>query len=284
MAKDTEKKTNTQPKRLARAKVRRPETPEEVAKTKADRKKAIRNVAISAFAVLLVLSMMVPSLASIVSGARNAKAVSEAQDAITTGQVTAEQIDAMYGSGVDELEKTLSESPNDLDTLMQLGNQYLNWGYAAGAYVADDGAAEHSAELFAKAQEYFDRYLAIEDNADVKVNRALCDLYSGNITAAQEGLEAIVADDPECASAWANLGMIYEMTNPDAAALAYERAIAADPDDATGAKSYAQARLDALNGVTEETEATDEAAESEEATDAEAETTDTDAESTGTNN
>ena len=58
MATDTEKKTTTQPKRLARAKVRRPETPEEIAKTKADRKKAIRNVASSAFAVLLVLSMM----------------------------------------------------------------------------------------------------------------------------------------------------------------------------------------------------------------------------------
>lgn len=283
MAKDTEKKTTTQPKRLARAKVRRPETPEEVEKRKADRKKTVRNVAVSAFAILLVLSMMIPSLASIVSGARNAKAVSEAQNAITSGEVTAEQIDAIYGAGIDELEQTLSESPNDLDTLLQLGNQYLSWGYAAGAYVTDDTAAEHSAELFTKAREYFDRYLAIESDADVKVNRALCDLYAGDVTAAQEGLEAIVAEDAECASAWANLGMIYEMTNPDAAALAYERAIAADPDDEDGAKSYAQSRLDALNGV-EETEATDEATDAEATADSETETTDTDAESTGTNN
>ena len=284
MATDTEKKTTTQPKRLARAKVRRPETPEEIAKTKADRKKAIRNVAISAFAVLLVLSMMIPSLASIVNGARNAKAVSEAQNAITSGEVTAEQIDAMYGSGIDELEQTLNESPNDLDTLLQLGNQYLNWGYASSAYVSDENAATHSAELFTKAREYLDRYLAIENDSDVKVNRALCDLYEGDITTAQESLEAIVAEDAECASAWANVGMIYEMTNPDAAALAYERAIAADPDDEGGAKSYAQSRLDALNGVEEESEATDESADAEATADAETETTDTDAESTGTNN
>lgn len=292
MAKETESKTNAQPKRLARAKVRRPETPEEVEKRKSDRKKTIRNVAVSAFAILLVLSMMIPSLASIVSGARNAKAVSEAQNAITSGEVTSEQIDAIYGAGIEELEQTLNDSPNDLDTLLQLGNQYLSWGYAAGAYISDDSAAEHSAELFTKAQEYFDRYLAIEDDADVKVNRALCDLYAGDITAAQEALEAIVAEDAECASAWANLGMIYELTNPDAAALAYERAIAADPDDEGGAKSYAQSRLDALNGVEEESETTDESAEAEVTADAEAEVTadaeteatDTDAESTGTNN
>ena len=290
MAKETESKTNAQPKRLARAKVRRPETPEEVEKRKLDRKKTIRNVAVSAFAILLVLSMMIPSLASIVSGARNAKAVSEAQNAISGGEVTAEQIDAIYGSGIDELEKTLTESPNDLDTLLQLGNQYLSWGYAAGAYISDDTAAEHSAELFTKAQEYYDRYLAIEDNVDVKVNRALCDLYAGNISEAQTGLEAVVADNPESASAWANLGMIYELTNPDAAALAYERAIAADPDDEAGAKSYAQARLDALNSVEEVPEATDEDTDAEATDDAEvteeaeAETTDTDAESTGTSN
>lgn len=290
MAKETESKTNAQPKRLARAKVRRPETPEEVEKRKLDRKKAIRNVAVSAFAILLVLSMMIPSLASIVSGARNAKAVSEAQNAISGGEVTAEQIDAIYGSGIDELEKTLTESPNDLDTLLQLGNQYLSWGYAAGAYISDDTAAEHSTELFTKAQEYYDRYLAIEDNVEVKVNRALCDLYAGNISEAQTGLEAVVADNPESASAWANLGMIYELTNPDAAALAYERAIAADPDDEAGAKSYAQARLDALNSVEEVPEATDEDADAEATDDAEvteeaeAETTDTDAESTGTSN
>ena len=78
--------------------------------------------------------------------------------------------------------------------------------------------------------------------------------------------------------------MIYERTNPDAAALAYERAIAADPDDEGGAKSYAQSRLDALNGVEEESEATDESADAEATADAETETTDTDAESTGTNN
>ena len=78
------------------------------------------------------------------------------------------------------------------------------------------------------------------------VNRALAQLYMGDVTAAQASLEGVVASYPQNAEAWANLGMIYELTNPDGAAVAYERAIAADPDDETGAKSYAEGRLEAI--------------------------------------
>jgi Tfp pilus assembly protein PilF len=249
MAQDNDSKAaGSAPRRLARAKVKRPETEAEVQKRKADRKKTIRNIAVSVFAVILVLSMMVPSLASIVMNARNAKAASQGQT-----EVTAEQIDAMYEEGVTELEATLEKNPEDLETLSSLASQYMSWGYMVGSYVSGDEAAAHSSELIGKASEYYDRYLAIENDSEIRVNRAMCDLYAGDMTAAQTGLEAVVADDPDCASAWANLGLIYEMTNPDAAALAYERAIAADPDDEAGAKSYAQGRLDALNAATEET-------------------------------
>lgn len=249
MAQDTSSKNgSTAPKRLARAKVRRPETEAEAQKRKADRKKTIRNIAVSIFAVILVLSMMVPSLASIVMNARNAKVASQAQQ----NQITAEQIDAMYQDNITELEATLEKNPEDLETLSSLASQYMSWGYMVGTYVSDEGADEHSAELISKASEYFDRYLALDNDSNIRVDRAMCDLYAGDTAAAQKSLETIVADDPECATAWANLGLIYEMTNPDAAALAYERAIAADPDDEAGAKSYAQARLDALNGTAEE--------------------------------
>lgn len=287
MAQDTQNtQSNTQPKRLARAKVRRPEV--EAAKTKADRKKTIRNIAVTSFAVLLILSMMVPYLATIVSSLRNATAASQAQNVLNSDNITSDQVDAMYSAGVDELEKTLAQSPNDLETIKNLGNQYMSWAYMMSSYATDEAAPERAAELFTKAQETFDRYLAIESDNDIKVNRAMCDLYRGNIAEAQQALEAVVGEDAECASAWANLGMIYELTNPDAAALAYERAIAADPDDALGAKSYAESRLEALKNaseeatVTEDSEATtDDAA----ATDAEApEGAEAQVDETGTSN
>lgn len=278
MAKEEQKKTN-QPKRLARAKIRRPETPEEAAKRKEDRKKTIRNIAVSVFAVILVLSMMVPSLAAIVMNARQAKAVSQAQ----SGEVTSETIDAVYQTQAEEADAALAASPNDAEAMLTAANNYFNWGYAVGAYATDENAATHSSELLGKAKDLYDQYLAKEESSDVEVNRALCLLYTGDVAGAQAALESVVDKDSACASAWANLGMIYEMTNPDAAASAYDSAIAADPDDEAGAKSFAQARLDALNGTTEDAaEATgDEAPADTEATGDEAPA---DAEASDTNN
>lgn len=262
MAKE-EQNTNAQkPKRLARAKIKRPETPEEVQKRKSDRNKTIRNIAVSVFAVLLVLSMMVPSLAAIVTNARQAKAVSQGQE------VTSETIDAVYQASAEEAEAALAENPEDKELILDAANSYFGWGYAVGAYATDESAAAHSQELLGKAQGLYDQYLTQEDSSDVAVNRALCLLYSGDTTSAQEALEAIVEKDPDSASAWANLGMIYEMTNPDEAAAAYERAVAADPDDEAGAKSFAQGRLDSLSQLEE---AVPEGAVAEEGSEAETE-------------
>ena len=266
MAKEEQNKT-TQPKRLARAKIRRPETPEEVEKRKADRKKTVRNIAVSVFAVILVLSMMVPSLAAIVMNARQAKAVSQAQ----SGEVTSETIDAAYQTQAEEAEAALAASPDDAEAMLNAANNYFGWGYAVGAYATDENAATHSVELLGKARDLYDQYLAKEDSSDAAVNRALCLLYMGDVTGAQESLEAIVEKDAECASAWANLAMIYETTDPEAATAAYEKAIAADPDDAAGAKSFAQSRLDAMEAVEEASsaEATPEAEADAEGTTAE---------------
>ena len=264
MAKEEQKKTN-QPKRLARAKIRRPETPEEVAKRKEDRKKTVRNIAVSAFAVILVLSMMVPSLAAIVSNARQAKVVSQAQQS----EITSETIDAVYQQQAEEADAALAASPDDKDAILSAANINFNWGYSVGAYATDEGAASHSTELLDKAQGLYDQYLALEESSDAEVNRALCMLYKGDVTSAQEALESVVDKDAECAGAWANLGMIYEMTNPDAAASAYEHAIAADPDDAAGAKTFAQGRLDALTAPAE-TSAEGEGTEAETTAEAEA--------------
>lgn len=281
----------TQGKRLARAKVKRPETEEERKKKEADRKKTIRNVAVSIFAVILVLSMMIPSLASIVAGAR------QARNSKATQEVTSEQIDEMYSSSVEELEAALAENPKDLETLNSLGNQYMSWGYMLGAYVSDETSAERSVEMLTKAKDYYDQYLAIEASPDVSVDRALCLLYTGDTEGAQTSLEAVVKDTPDCASAWANLGLIYETTNPDAAAMAYQRALDVDPEDTYQVASFAQSRLDALNEAANAEAATDgeaitvdvsdeggEAAESTEGAESAAETSGSQTEASGKSN
>ena len=284
---DQDFKASGQHKRLANAKVSRPEDEKEEPKkkkSKKERKETARNVAITVFAVLLVLSMMVPSLATIVSNARNAQSASQ------TNAITGEQIDEMYQSNVSELEAALEKDPKDLESLRELGNTYMTWAYATMYYFPDETSDQRASDYFNKSRDAFDRYLAIEDSSDVKVERALCDLYSGNVETAQETIEGVVEEDPNCANGWLNLGMIYESTNPDAAAMAYERAIAADPDDEAQVKSMAQERLDALNS-TSTTEATTDAtaetttdAAAETKTDATAQSSDAQANTTSTNN
>ena len=89
--------------------------------------------------------------------------------------------------------------------------------------------------------------LSLEDG-QVKVDRALCLLYSGETSNALSALQAIVDEDPSNATAWANLGLVYEITgSTESARDAYTHAIEADPNDEAGAKSYASQRILQLN-------------------------------------
>ena len=79
-------------------------------------------------------------------------------------------------------------------------------------------------------------------------HRALCLLYSGETSNALSALQAIVDEDPSNAIAWANLGLVYEITgSTESARDAYTHAIEADPNDEAGAKSYASQRILQLN-------------------------------------
>ena len=85
-------------------------------------------------------------------------------------------------------------------------------------------------------------------SGQVKVDRALCLLYSGETSNALSALQAIVDEDPSNAIAWANLGLVYEITgSTESARDAYTHAIEADPNDEAGAKSYASQRILQLN-------------------------------------
>lgn len=298
---------STSRKRLARAKIKHPETEGQGGSSKAtkgsvapgaskstkarvsassarsleaaraeDRKSTLTKWAIGAFAVLMALSMMVPSLAYIVSNSRNASEVSEAatEAATTSEDETTEEdaaateaedatpedaadgedesatssIDASYAAELTSLEEKLAADENNLAALLNLGKLYMSWGYSVSYSSATDAETQHANDLFNTAIGYFDRYLALHDSNAVKVDRALCQLYQGDVTGAQAALTQLTEEAPDYGPAWANLGMSYEMVfDTDSAKAAYEKAIAADPDDEYGASSYASRRLAALN-------------------------------------
>ena len=291
-------------KRLARAKIkptdegiksakgRKVET-EQVTKTqqKKARQQKITAVAIGIFAVIMALSMMLPSLSYIFGNSEEQQDAQQAQEeaeaaAKEEAEADAEEeteeeeqptgveaVDAAYKAVIDPLEAKLKENPKDLATLLHLGKDYMAWGYEAGAYGSADDGYKHMNELFEKATGYFDQYLELNDSASVKCDRAMCQLYTGDIDGALEALDK-VATDENYGPAWANIGMIRELyqSDKDGAKEAYQKAIEADPDDEYGSKSYANRRLAAMvasqnNGEIED--AATEAAESGTASNAE---------------
>ena len=274
-------------KRLARAKIKPTEhgiksskgrKVVEAAPSKAEQQKArkqkITGIAIGVFAVIMALSMMLPSLTYIFGNnsgqteqqeqeAQQQEEQAQSEDGEETETLTGiDLVDSNYAAVVDPLEAKLAENPKDLATLLSLGNNYMSWASEASGYAADDAASAHVNELYQQAIDYFDQYLKLNDSAVVKANRAMCLLYSGDADAALAALQKLTEEAPDYGPAWANIGLIREYQgDQEAAKEAYQKAIDADPNDEYGAKSYANRRLAAMAAQTGEG-LTDETAES----------------------
>ena len=226
-------------------------------------------VALTVFAVLMALSMMLPSIAAIVGTSSSQDSSSQSQSADsgssadssdsgsssdssdgTTDAVA--QADEKYQPLVDALETKLSSDSQNLATLLNLGKDYM------------DASTSHANELLEKAISYYDQYLALKDSGAVRVDRALCQYYEEETSEATAALEQLTQDMPDYGPAWANLGMLYESAgNSDQAREAYQKAQEADADDEYGAKTYATQRISAMDsaasssaGTTDSTSAT----------------------------
>ena len=270
-------------KRLARAKVKPTENgiksskgraaAQEVKISEAEKKRArkqkITAIAIGVFAVIMALSMMLPSLTYIFGN--NGQAEEEPVEETTSDDTTTDEdsteatgmdlVDSNYKAVVDPLEAKLAENPKDLATLLNLGNYYMQWATDASSYATDDASYEHLGDLYEKAIGYYDSYLELNDSAVVETNRAMCILYNGDTDTALSALKDVVADHPEYGPAWADLGLIYEYQgDTEAAKEAYQQAIDASPNDEYGASSYANRRLAAI-ASSEGANLTDETAE-----------------------
>lgn len=226
-------------------------------------------VVIVIFAVIMVLAMMLPSFVSVMQSNQQAAQQQEQQSQDSTDSSDSSSSDSsdssddstdtaslegvpenlqslasQYSGTVSTLENKLKDDPNNLAALLNLAHDYMNWGYSAISQSTTDEETSYSQGLLQQAIGYFDRYLELNDANSAKVDRALCQYYSGDTDAAREALEQITQDAPDFAPAWANLGMIYEREgDTDKAENAYQQASDNDPDDEYGAKSFAEQRL-----------------------------------------
>lgn len=234
-------------------------------------------IIVGIFAVIMALSMMLPSLAPIFASnnaSNQAEAASDNEDAKDIAQAEDEETDAkpsvadvdlptipdmpendtfknlaeQYASGVEKFEKRLEEDPNNLAALLNLGQDYMNWGYSATYSSSTDEETAYSKALINRAKAYYQRYLSLRDSDAVKVQLALCDYYLGNTDEAIASLTAMTEKKPDYPLGWANLGMLYEQQyDYDKALEAFQKAVDTDPNDEYGAKTYGEGRIASIN-------------------------------------
>ena len=213
------------------------------------------------FAVLMALSLMIPSISAIFSD-------NSGSQTITIDDIR-DSINNQFSTTVGTLETQLEANPDDPDLLKQLGSAYMQWAANLKYYSMTDEQTLEVYDHAKKAKEYFDRYLEGNEDADVSDSAAMCIYYYGETSNAIKALEEVCEKYPDHAGSFANLGMLYEVQGEtDKAIENYNLAIEKDPDDEAGAKSYAENRLTALTATEETADGAATDADSADSTDA----------------
>lgn len=192
------------------------------------------------FIVIFALSTLAGALASVFQSSQ-------------TVEYNVDYIDSQYSDYVADLESQLEEDPENTETLLAVARACSTWGSYVQMLAASDEESAHGDELLQRSIGYYDRYLELDNASDARAERAMCEYYLGDIETAVADLEALMTDDPEYATGWYDLGLLYEAQGlTDDAVAAYQRAAELDPDDEQGVGASAQSRVDELTGATDE--------------------------------
>jgi tetratricopeptide (TPR) repeat protein len=241
-------------------------------------------IIIIVFAVVLVLSLCLPFFSSC-TAVTTSSSSSDAETTTTTTSTTSStvaDVKSTYSTLVSSLESKLEADPTNAAASASLGNAYMDMAMAMDSATDASDYADEINEVFAQAVACYDTYLETTFSNAVAVDRTVCLFYGGNEDEAIEDLTAFLDEHDDYAMGWYNLGVFYYTEGEyELAEEAYNKAIEADPDDETGANTYAQNGLIWVQYlesiiVTTDDDATDDDAEAEDSSD-DAEVEDADA-------
>ncbi len=188
------------------------------------------------FSFLLIMAFAVPS-ASMLSTCSNSN----------DSQANA------YTQTIDQYNGLIKDNPSESVNYLNLANEYYD--YAAAVLQGTVKSSEGSDDLFNKAIENYETFRGMDAGADsstiavVSVNEAMAYYYTGDTANALSILQGQTGLTPDNAVVWARLGLVYANSGDAAdATAAYNKAIELDPNDTTGAKSFATQQLSLING------------------------------------
>lgn len=234
-------------------------------------------IVIIIFAVILVLSLCLPFFSSCSAATAPTQDDSAQSTSSSSEASTVAGIQEQYASLIASLEGKLADDPGSLTYLASLGNNYMDEGVDMQS--ASDAADNEDVinEAFTKAVGYYDDYLEAaqgDESVDadsvsaVTVNRAICLFYSGDEDQAVSDLTAFLDETDDYVMGWYNLGAFYaQQGDNDKAKEAFNKVIELDPDNESGAVSYAQLQLAIIesNEQAAEEQATDEGTDASDA-------------------
>ena len=139
---------------------------------------------------LIVGSFLVgPRLAKVPQLAPQPAAVAETPPPQVQPAANANQME-LVRKQLGELKQKIAANPNDFDSLVQLGNMYSD-------------VAKYS-----QAIEYYEKALAVRDDANVRTDLGICYKESGRLDDAHAQFEKIVSESPDSWQAIYNLIII----------------------------------------------------------------------------
>ena len=235
----TQQKTRTQASEATPVAKKRERRPGELS--------TFQKAVVIVFIVIFALSTLAGALASVFQSTQGQSV-----------EYDVDYVDSQYEDYVADLESQLEGDPENAETLLATARACSTWGTTVMMLAADDAEASHGTELVERAVGYYDRYLALDNASDARAERAMCEYYLGDAETATADLEALTTDDPEYATGWYDLGLLYEgQGQTDEALAAYQKAVELDPDDEQGVGSSAQSRIDELTGAADDDEGAD---------------------------
>ncbi len=204
------------------------------------RKRTGKEIAVIVMAIIVVISILLPSFASFVSGNKSQT---------VTSFSSAQEI---YKPKVDELQEKFDQDPTNAEAALSLANEEYRYGTNAIEYASTDDEKSEADAIMQKAVDDFTTYLNLAgslttfDEKNAVVTRALCNLYLGDASLATQQLKDLLKET-NFAPAWQGLGMLYESQgNNNQAIEAYQNAIAAPQEANQNVTSFCESRLKVL--------------------------------------